>query len=300
MQLGSLTTRARFFTRFSVSAMLAVSVVFGSTAAAQAQVAPPALPALPELPNFAELSGQQTLPDPDQLLNDVPLPPGVQLPEIPGVNLPGQESAPAQQGDVMLTNVPSRTSFAAIKPWGIVQTPNANESRPGLSIVKLYLADYVLRHGDHSERERELSERMIRLSDDNAATILDKKYPDGINAVAREYGLGNTWRGSRWGLSYTSALDTARYLDKVSKSRPDSLILRWMRTAAPEAADGTRQNWGTSHLPGVTGSKWGWSDYGDQTVASASIGSNYTAAAFTFGGPAAQNADVERASEHLQ
>ncbi len=67
------------------------------------------------------------------------------------------------------------------------------------------------------------------------------------------------------------------------------------RTGTPVAADGTRQNWGTARLPGVLGSKWGWSDLPPPEVASASFGPGFTVAAHTRGSPEDQTADVGQA-----
>lgn len=202
--------------------------------------------------------------------------------------------------DITLDNIPERTSMAIIAPWGTLATPNADEPRAALSIIKLYLADYVLRKGDHSAEDKRLAEAMIRRSDDGAAQALDLKYPQAIDSVAQEYGLTNTWRGTHWGTSMTSAMDTVHYLNTVQHRRPNSYILRWMRQAAPIAADGTEQNWGTAHLPGVEGTKWGWSDFGPETVASASIGADFAAAAFTKGDASVQNSDVEGVIKHMR
>lgn len=301
---------ARRVARWLVTMVLSVVVVSGAlTPAAHTQM-PPA-PQLPKMPAIQLPQGSQLPPAPK-----LPPAPQLNLPDIPGAPegmnssdlLPGQRpGAPGAPGkgnqgprNVILSNVPSRTSMAVIMPWGTIRTPNAYESRPGLSIVKLYLADYVLRKVKRSDRNWQLAQRMIQFSDDHAASILDRKYPQAINAVAREYGLSATSRGVTWGKSSTSAMDTARYLDRVRKTRPQSLILQWMRSASPVAADGTAQNWGTATLPGVTGSKWGWSDYGSSTVASASIAPNYTAAAFTYGGAGTQNVDVRSAIAHIR
>lgn len=295
---------------------LATAMAAGLAAPAQAQ----AQPAMPQVPTVDQLlqgfqlppapQGQQAplgsqLPPAPQLptLEDlgVPVPPGSSIPGVttkkPSAKKPSGQQA---SGNRTLTNVPSRTSMAVITSNGsVIATANANDARPGLSIVKLYLADYVLRQGDRSKGDRYLAEQMIRFSSDGAASKLSKKYPGAINATAREYGLGNTWEGATWGTSYTSAMDTARYLNRVKQTRPNSLILRWMRNAGAVATDGTNQNWGTANLPGVTGTKWGWSDYGATTVASASIANNYTAAAFTNGGRGEQNVDVRSAIVYL-
>ena len=262
--------------------------------------AAPQAPAGSELPPAPQLPPAPKLPTLEEL--GVPVPPGS---SIPGVTTPAKPSAKklsGQQGaqNRTISNVPSRTSMAVITSSGsVISTANAREARPGLSIVKLYLADYVLRKGDRSAGDRYLSEQMIRFSSDSAASKLSRKYPGAINATAREYGLTNTQQGATWGTSLTSAMDAARYLHKVKNARPNSLILRWMREASPVAADGTQQNWGTAHLPGVTGTKWGWSDYGPTTVASASIATNYTVAAFTNGGRGEQNVDVRSAIAYL-
>lgn len=309
MHKSSSAFSIRRVTRWVTSVAIAMAVTVGvADPEAGAQNALPQLPALPALPGFdpaQALPPAPAVPNSSDVLGNVPVP---QLPAVPGItdnpafpdplgSIDNGQAAP--QGDVMLTNVPARISMAVIMPGRVIQTPNANEARPGLSIVKLYLADYALRKGDGSDRDTYLAKRMIRFSDDNAAKFIDRKYPQAINSVAREFGLGNTWRGSHWGLSYTSAMDTARYLNKVRLSRPNSLILDWMRQASPVAADGTQQNWGTSTLRGVTGTKWGWSDYGEPTVASASISPTYTAAAFTFGGPGTQNVDVRSANAYI-
>lgn len=192
-------------------------------------------------------------------------------------------------------SVPGRTAIAyrstipGVRDWG---TPNQFQRRPGLSIVKLYIVDYALRHGDGSASDRGLAERMIRFSDDSAADRLSAKYPHAIDAIAAEYHLTGTSSGGYWGTSYTSVADVADFLrDKLTRD-PGSPIPGWMAHAGRVAADGTRQDWGTSHVPGVLGSKWGWSSYGPQQVASASYGAGFTLAAQTSGTPSEQTADV--------
>jgi len=161
--------------------------------------------------------------------------------------------------------------------------------------VKLYIVDYALRHGDGSTSDRGLAERMIRFSDDAAADRLAGRYPHAIAAVAAEYHLSGTSSGSYWGTSYTSVADVADFLrDKVTGD-PGSPILRWMSSAGRIAADGTHQDWGTCLAPGVLGTKWGWSSYGPQQVASASYGAGFTLAAQTSGSPGRQSADVRGA-----
>ncbi|WOH93897.1 hypothetical protein [Corynebacterium urealyticum] len=149
---------------------------------------------------------------------------------------------------------------------------------------------------DKSGRDWYLTQKMLRISDDDAANQLYKKYPEAITKTAQRYGLWSTVAGDKRGTSLTSATDAAVFLDNLRKHTPNSPVLFWMGTAAPVASDGTRQNWGTAQLPGAEGTKWGWSDYGQTAVSSASYGANYTAAAFTWGGPAKQTEDVKSAA----
>ncbi|WP_459546124.1 hypothetical protein [Nocardia sp. X0981] len=187
----------------------------------------------------------------------------------------------------------SRTAISVRSPlgfrWG---TANEGQARSALSMAKLYLTDYALRHGDGSAEDRAYGERMIRYSDDAAADAVATKYPQAIAAVAAEYGLTQTRPGANWGTSTTSAADLADFLAAKQGTDPGSPILAWMATAAPRAADGTEQNWGTAALPGVQGTKWGWSDIAPPEVASASFGPGFVVAAHTWGTPAEQTADV--------
>ncbi|MFD4367040.1 hypothetical protein [Rhodococcus sp. NPDC058521] len=201
-------------------------------------------------------------------------------------------AAPAPIDD--FNGVPERTALTfEYAPGGIlIGTTNQHDSRPGLSTVKLYMADYALRRGDGSPSDRALAERMIRYSDDTAASELDAKYPGAIDAVAAEFGLADTRRSSFWGDSYTSTADTVAFL-MAKRADPLSPIPVWMSTASPTAADGTVQDWGTARLPGVVGTKWGWSDQGGSpVVASASFGPDFTIAANTYGSPEDHTADV--------
>ena len=201
------------------------------------------------------------------------------------VSAPAAQAAPTPIDN--LSNVPSRTSLSfQYAPLGArIGTPNSTEARPALSTVKLYLVDYAMRHGDGSASDRDLAQRMIQSSDDAAASQLDDKYPGAIDAAAAEYRLTSTHRGSFWGDSVTSTADTVTFLEAKKATDPGSPILGWMATANPTAADGTLQNWGTSQLPGVVGTKWGWADDSSTGVASASFGPDFSVAAQTYGGP---------------
>jgi len=188
--------------------------------------------------------------------------------------------------------VPPRTAISVRTDIGMAWgTGNEHERRGALSLAKLYLVDYALRHGDGSAQDLELGERMIRYSDDGAASTLAAKYPGAIEAIATEYGLTET-AGADWTTSSTSTADVATFLAAKTRTDPASPILGWMATTAPTAADGTPQDWGTAQIPGVLGTKWGWSDFGVPEVASASFGPGFTVAAHTYGSPDEQTADV--------
>ncbi|KXX62207.1 MULTISPECIES: hypothetical protein [unclassified Rhodococcus (in: high G+C Gram-positive bacteria)] len=193
-----------------------------------------------------------------------------------------------------IDDVPARTALSFMHtPSGTrVGTANQGEARPGLSIVKLYVADYMLRHGDGSPEDFALGQRMIRDSDDNAASQAYAKYPQSIDVIAAEYRLTSTRGSGFWGDAVTSTADTVTFLEAKKTTDPDSQILEWMATAAPVAADGTHQNWGTGRLPSVTGTKWGWSDYGPSIVASASFGPDFSVSANTYGTADQHTSDV--------
>ena len=269
---------------FAALAAMALAIASTITPARAFQIPLPGLPPI-EISLPPELSSQ--------------LPP-VQLPEIPAPPAPPLSSAqppavPTFVGGATIHGVHGRTALAVVTDLGIAATPNGYEARPGLSIVKLLLADYAIYHGDGAPHDWVLAERAVRASDDHAATQLFHKYPHGIDTIARAHGMSATNANGYWGHSTTSAVDVARYLHNIHRLHPQSEVLKWMRESHPVAADGTRQDWGTVHLPRVLGTKWGWSDYGPNTVASASYGDSYAAAAFTWGGPAEQNVDVPAA-----
>ena len=67
-----------------------------------------------------------------------------------------------------------------------------------------------------------------------------------------------------------------------------------MANAAPVAADGYRQDFGTSRIPGVIGTKFGWSD-NRRIHASVSTAPGFTVAANTYGDATTHTADVTRA-----
>ena len=192
-------------------------------------------------------------------------------------------------------DAPGRTqiSFTHTPSGAHYGTANENEARPGLSIVKLYIADYVFKHGTEADKAK--ATQMIRYSDDNIASELYGRYPDSINATAREYGLSNTHGAGHWGNSTTSSADTVKFLEAKKRENPSDPVLVAMNTASPVAADGYRQDYGTATLPGVIGTKWGWSDDRQSIHASASIGPDFSVAANTYGTKETHTSDVQNA-----
>ena len=102
--------------------------------------------------------------------------------------------------------VPARTQITVRHDSGAtVSTANAHESRPALSLSKLYLGYWVLKYGAPADKAR--VEHMIRVSDDNVATDLDRRYPQAIPSTIHEFGLRETHYTGYWGttcLLYTS------------------------------------------------------------------------------------------------
>lgn len=190
---------------------------------------------------------------------------------------------------------PPRTQISIIyTPLGIrLGTANQHESRPGLSIVKLFIGQYVVEQGSPAEIPEVT--RMIRASDDAVATRLYRRHPESIAAIAARYRLGDTVAGARWGASRTSAYDMATFLDALERRDPTGPVLTAMRHADTIAADGYPQNFGTATLPGVTGTKFGWSDDRVSCHASASIGTGFVVGAATWGTASTHTADVRAA-----
>lgn len=207
---------------------------------------------------------------------------------VAGAVAPAATAAPSPRVDEA-GNIaaPARTQISfEHSPSGYhAGTANEHESRPALSIVKLYIADYVFAHGDEADRAD--ATRMLQFSDDAVASRLYEKYPQSITTTAADYGLTDTADPGYWGDSSTSTADSVKYLEAKKRQDPDSPVLAAMTTASPVAADGYRQDYGTAVLPGVLGTKWGWSDDGTSFNASASFGADFSVAAQTDG-PAAQ------------
>ncbi|MFD4785069.1 hypothetical protein ACFWNH_29020 [Rhodococcus qingshengii] len=187
---------------------------------------------------------------------------------------------------------PDRTAISfEHSPTGFhAGTANEHQSRAGLSIVELYIADYVFDHGDAADQAA--AAQMLRTSDDAIASHLYGKYPNSIAATATAFGLGDTHAAAHWGDSTTLTADTVAYLEAKKRTDPGGPVLAALAAAAPVAADGYAQNYGTAALPGVIGTKWGWSDDRQSVTASASFGPDFSVAAHIYGPAAQLTADI--------
>lgn len=188
---------------------------------------------------------------------------------------------PAPELDEVTVDVETdQISYFNLRTGTHLGTASERYARPALSLSKLYIADYVLDHGTKQQRAQALA--MLKDSNDVTADQLFNAYPGAIDATAKKYNLESTYSQGRWGYSYTSMYDVMTYVATLMANQPDSPILQALRDAKPTAADGTKQNFGTAIVPGVQGSKWGWSD--DLSLhSSVSFGEDFVIAAATMG-----------------
>lgn len=169
-------------------------------------------------------------------------------------------------------------------------------ARPALSLIKLYQADYVLEHGTTAEGFAALE--MVSSSSDEAAEDFHEKYPEAIEKTAEKYGLLSTRPHERWGYSVTSTYDVVTFIAALMEEDPTHPILVAMAGSDEVAADGYKQNFGTAVLPGVLGSKWGWSDDRD-LHSSVSFGEDFVVAAAVTGSAADLTSLVEHQLKDL-
>lgn len=171
-----------------------------------------------------------------------------------------------------------QASFYSLADGHRMGTATERFARPALSLAKLFIAEYVIEHG--TEKEKREAVHMISDSSDVVADELYEKYPESIDKVAEEYGLYSTRGADRWGYSDTSTYDVVTFVATLLAEDPTHPILEAMHRADPVAADGYGQDFGTSLLPGASGTKWGWSDdlslhssvtFGDGWVAAAAV-----------------------------
>ncbi|WP_245802299.1 hypothetical protein [Corynebacterium pacaense] len=174
----------------------------------------------------------------------------------------------------------SQVSYLRLSDGFTTGTATERFARPALSLGKLYIADYVVEHG--TLEQQYLAFDMISTSSDASAETLYELYPESIDETAQKYGLLSTRGAEQWGSSVTSTYDVVRFIARLLEDDPTSPILVAMASADPLAADGYPQNFGTAVLPGVLGTKWGWSD--DQTLhSSVSFGTDFVVAAAVTG-----------------
>ena len=199
-------------------------------------------------------------------------------------------AAPAAALTLPAGPVAARTNIAIINNDGQVSaTAGAEQPGPALSLAKLYLGYWVLAHGDVADKA--VVPQMIRFSDDGIAARLDSRYPTAIGDVMRDFGLRQSHPGPNWGFATTSMMDGARFLQQIRLDPVAAPMIQAMATAAPVAADGYHQDFGTSRIPGVWATKYGWSDEGDVN-ATASFGPDYVIVARTYGPPQQLTADL--------
>lgn len=178
----------------------------------------------------------------------------------------------------------SQFTLVDLKSATVVGSATQHESRPALSLAKLYIADYVLEHGTVAEQYEALT--MVADSADTTAAELYDAYPEAIDATAKKYGLYSTTSSPLgWGYARTSTYDVAKFITSLHEENPTHPILVAMSQSTPVAADGTTQDFGTAVLPGVVGSKWGWSNE-QELHSSVSFGRNYVVAAAVTGSAA--------------
>lgn len=200
---------------------------------------------------------------------------------------------PATAATVDVAAAPARTQIIMMKDNGeVIETPGAHESRASLSIVKLYLGHWVLQHG--APEDKALVYEMIRSSHDGIASNLDRKYRQAIPNTIGRFRLTETNYRGRWGDTTTSVHDMAAFVRAVRTDPAARPLIDGMRNPAAVAADGYPQNFGTATLPGIEGTKFGWSDKRD-VHATVSFGPGFVVAAHTFGSAQVHTDDVRRA-----
>ncbi len=191
----------------------------------------------------------------------------------------------------------TQLSYLDVTTGELLNTSNSTEPRPTLSTSKLLIADYVLTHGTEEEKADALT--MVQNSSDSIATSLIRTYPKAIGATAEKYHLPHTWGTTQWGRARTTTDDLVSFISQKLTANPNDPLLEAMRAATPIAADGYSQDFGTYTLPGVTGTKWGWSNDRKSTHASVSFGTvaghTFVVAAITYGTKEEHTAAVRQA-----
>ncbi|MEU0521545.1 hypothetical protein [Streptosporangium sp. NPDC006007] len=151
---------------------------------------------------------------------------------------------------------------------------NAHRRFRSASVVKILIAiDYLESHGSVPRGDLTLLSKMLRVSDDAAATSFWTRGGQGkiVERTARRLGLTETApppadRPGFWGYTSLSALDvtrTYRYLLDEADPRVGGLILGHLRKAGQCGSDGFDQYFGIPRaVPAPWAVKQGWSGYG--------------------------------------
>lgn len=226
-----------------------------------------------------------------------------QWPTAPSPNSSGQQltktlitrgplvvEAPASQRKILAelgtdvkfveTNGAAQLSYYRINDGMRLGTASESVARPALSLIKLYLAAYVLEKGTVEEKYEALE--MLTDSSDKSANELYERYPESVNAIAAEYNLTSTRGAKRWGYSVTSTYDVVNFVAALIAKDPTHPVLVAMSQPETVSEDGYKQDFGTARLSNVIGTKWGWSD--DKSLhSSVSFGKNFVVAAAVTG-----------------
>ncbi len=131
----------------------------------------------------------------------------------------------------------SQLSYIDLRTGKRMGTATERYARPALSLSKLYIADYVLDHGDVGEQYAALE--MIASSNDETAQELYDAYPEAIDETAIKYGLLSTRSGVDWGYSVTSTYDVVEFLTALIAEDPTHPILVAMRAPPPTRTTAT-------------------------------------------------------------
>lgn len=144
-------------------------------------------------------------------------------------------------------------SFAVIDSRGRLRGRRMNRPHVAASLVKAMLLVAFLDRSDGSLEadDRTLLDRMIRVSDNDAATaIFERVGQRGLVSLAGRAGLRDFEPSPRWGDSQVTAADQARFfrdLDRLLPARHRDYGRRLLTTIAPE------QSWG---IPQVARPQW--------------------------------------------
>lgn len=119
------------------------------------------------------------------------------------------------------------------------------------SVVKLFIADDLLRRGERlSPEERTLFESMLRSSDDSAAEVFWNRGGGSaiVTRVAQRYGLSGTRPpdDGRWWNTVSTAADLVRYYDMLlsgagglARVKADMIVAN-LAASTPNGIDGTQ------------------------------------------------------------